>query len=214
MRLEQTREAAQRRGAPVVWSGSHSETPSIFSTTFLTDDEQPAARKKAARTVGSDGRGAQPPAGRAPPCVFCGAGAGVFRPGGAGAAARRRPEPAARRTAAHHAGHVELELLGHRGLAWRLREAGRVGMAAERRGQRHFRWNSRSVWIADPGDLIGAAQWRIYQGAAKEFGYAASDSSPQPHFRSRPQLTRSLPGSSVYLDYTYYINILEDAYGC
>ena len=28
------------------------------------------------------------------------------------------------------------------------------------------------------GDLIGAAQWRIYQGAAKEFGSVASDSSP------------------------------------
>ena len=29
-----------------------------------------------------------------------------------------------------------------------------------------------------------------YQGAAKEFGSVASDSSPQPHFRSRPQRTR------------------------
>ena len=53
------------------------------------------------------------------------------------------------------------------------------------------------------GDLFGAAQWRIYQGAAKEFGSAeefgsaASDSSPQPHFRSRPQRTRGLPGSSL-----------------
>ena len=28
------------------------------------------------------------------------------------------------------------------------------------------------------GDLIGAVQWRIYQGAAKEFGSAASGSSP------------------------------------
>ena len=28
------------------------------------------------------------------------------------------------------------------------------------------------------GDLIGAAQWRIYQGVAKEFGSVASDSSP------------------------------------
>ena len=28
------------------------------------------------------------------------------------------------------------------------------------------------------GDLFGAAQWRIYQGAAKEFGFATSDSSP------------------------------------
>ena len=41
-----------------------------------------------------------------------------------------------------------------------------------------------SVWIADlfgsqiQGDLFGAAQWRIYQGAAKEFGFATSDSSP------------------------------------
>ena len=50
------------------------------------------------------------------------------------------------------------------------------------------------------GDLKGAAQWVvipgdwIYQGAAKEFGSAASDSYPQPHFRPRPQRTRSLPG--------------------
>ena len=28
------------------------------------------------------------------------------------------------------------------------------------------------------GDLIGAAQWRIYHGAAKEFGFAAYGSSP------------------------------------
>ena len=28
------------------------------------------------------------------------------------------------------------------------------------------------------GDPFGAAQWRIYQGAAKEFGSATSDSSP------------------------------------
>ena len=28
------------------------------------------------------------------------------------------------------------------------------------------------------GDLFGAAQWRIYQVAAKEFGSATSDSSP------------------------------------
>ena len=28
------------------------------------------------------------------------------------------------------------------------------------------------------GDLIGAVQWRIYQGAAKEFGSATSGSSP------------------------------------
>ena len=28
------------------------------------------------------------------------------------------------------------------------------------------------------GDLIGASQWRIYQGVAKEFGSAASDSFP------------------------------------
>ena len=42
------------------------------------------------------------------------------------------------------------------------------------------RWSLiRSVWIADPGDLIGVAQWRIYQGAAKEFGSVASDSSPR-----------------------------------
>ena len=39
-----------------------------------------------------------------------------------------------------------------------------------------------SVWIVDPGDLIGAAPpWRIYQGVAKEFGSATSDSSP-PNF--------------------------------
>ena len=48
------------------------------------------------------------------------------------------------------------------------------------------------------GDLIGGvAQWRIYQGAAKEFGSVAYDSSPHPHFRSRPQRTRSLPGLSL-----------------
>ena len=28
------------------------------------------------------------------------------------------------------------------------------------------------------GDLLGASQWRIYQGVAKEFGSATSDSSP------------------------------------
>ena len=28
------------------------------------------------------------------------------------------------------------------------------------------------------GDLIGASQWRIYQGVAKEFGPATSDSFP------------------------------------
>ena len=28
------------------------------------------------------------------------------------------------------------------------------------------------------GDLIGAVQWRIYQGAAKEFAAATSDNSP------------------------------------
>ena len=28
------------------------------------------------------------------------------------------------------------------------------------------------------GDLIGASQWRIYQGVAKEFGSATSDSFP------------------------------------
>ena len=28
------------------------------------------------------------------------------------------------------------------------------------------------------GDLIGVAQWRFYQGVAKEFGSAASDSFP------------------------------------
>ena len=42
----------------------------------------------------------------------------------------------------------------------------------------------RSVWIADlfgsqiQGDLIGASQWRIYQGVAKEFESATSDSFP------------------------------------
>ena len=28
------------------------------------------------------------------------------------------------------------------------------------------------------GDLIGVAQWRFYQGVAKEFGSATSDSFP------------------------------------
>ena len=32
--------------------------------------------------------------------------------------------------------------------------------------------------MSGEGDLLGASQWRIYQGVAKEFGSATSDSSP------------------------------------
>ena len=65
------------------------------------------------------------------------------------------------------------------------------------------------------GDLIGAVQWRIYQGAAKEFGSCDVRQLSLAAFSFPTQRTRSLPGSPlVYLNYTYYINILEDAYGC
>ena len=54
---------AQVCRAPVVWSGSHSMTPSIFSTTFLTDPVHPASPPEASNatrlgrpTVGLVGR--------------------------------------------------------------------------------------------------------------------------------------------------------------
>lgn len=48
---EQLRGAGVHRALPS-WSASHSVTPSIFSTTFLTDDEQPAGSTRRAHTHG------------------------------------------------------------------------------------------------------------------------------------------------------------------
>ena len=42
----------------------------------------------------------------------------------------------------------------------------------------HRSWTIDLFGSQIQGDLIGASQWRIYQGVAKEFGSATSDSSP------------------------------------
>ena len=59
-----------------------------------------------------------------------------------------------------------------------------VGTADARRPARLVVPDVERVLVGDlfgsqiQGDLIGASQWRIYQGVAKEFGSATSDSFP------------------------------------